>query len=432
MSRLTLIVVAGALAAGIVFRFVWPDLLEFKHDEAWTVAKTREMVERSEFPPLGMPSSQKLRNPPLSVWAFAPIGLAFGTDAPDLARGVAVGSVLALLGLLAFAWRCVPAGEREPWAWAVAVAAVNPIAVLYHRKIWPPCVTPLLCLAGLVGYFYRDRRWGAALWGFVTAVVGQIHVLGFWFAAGLGLWALLFDRRRTRWLAAVLGGAIGLLPMLHWAEYLLTTVSQPDRERSDKKMFDPKRLYGAKFWPYWVTEPVGLGAEYHLGGRTPEYLRGPEVNGSPTYLVAAAYGVAVLAAVGVLGLAVRRGLRVRPRFVEWLRGGGSPTDFLVKAGFLGFGLVFTLSLVMFNRHYLMVAFPLPFLWLTRAALGAGATDRERAWGRACLTALVCAQAVLTAALLLHLHDHGGGPDDGFGKSYGRQVADRDVWPVPPW
>jgi hypothetical protein len=197
-------------------------------------------------------------------------------------------------------------------------------------------------------------------------------------------------------------------------------------------MFDLKRLVGAKFWTYWVTEPVGIGAEYHLGGRTTEYLRGPELGGVPTHLVAVAYGVAVLAAVGVLVLAVRRGRRLRPWFVEWLRGGASPTDFLVKAGFLGFGLVFTLSLVMFNRHYLVVAFPLPFLWLARSALGAGATAGEQRWGRACLTALVAAQAVLTAALLLDLHGHGGGPLDGFGKSYGRQVREGDVWPVPPW
>src|SRR5437764_6695 len=183
MPRLTLLVVAGALAAGVALRFAWPDLVEFKHDEAWTVAKTRDMVERGEFPALGMPSTQELRNPPLSVWAFAPVGWAFGTEPADLARGVAAGSVLALVGVLAFAWRCVPAGEREAWAWAVALAAVNPIAVLYHRKIWPPCVTPLFCLAGLAGYWHRDRRWGAALWGFVTAIVGQIHVMGFWFAA---------------------------------------------------------------------------------------------------------------------------------------------------------------------------------------------------------------------------------------------------------
>lgn len=419
MPRLSRIVVAAALVVGVAFRFVWPDLLEYKHDEAWTVAKTRDMVERGEFPPLGMPSSQNLRNPPLSVWAFAPLGLVFGAEPPDLARGVAVGSLLALVGLLAFAWRCVPAGERESWVWAVAVAAVNPIAVLYHRKVWPPCVTPLLCLAGLVGYWHRDRRWGAALWGFVTAIVGQIHIVGFWFAAGLGLWAFLFDRRRTRWLAAVLGGAIGVLPMLPWGHYVLTT-----EDRSSGRAVSLQRLVGAKFWTYWVTEPVGFGAEYHLGAQMPEYRSGPAV--------AAAYGVALVAAVGVLGLALRRGWRLRPRIVDWLRGAGSPTDFMVKAGFLGFGLAFTLSLLMFNRHYLVVAFPLPFLWLTRAALGDGATPREQAWGRAFLTALVIAQAVLTAALLLHLHDHGGGPDDGFGKSYGRQVADGDVCPVPPW
>ena len=50
-------------------------------------------------------------------------------------------------------WLCgavrayLPAKEREPWIWGLALQAVSPFAIRLSRKIWPPSIlTPLLLL----------------------------------------------------------------------------------------------------------------------------------------------------------------------------------------------------------------------------------------------------------------------------------------------
>ena len=144
--------------------------------------------------------------PGLSVWVFYPFGHLFGVDDPTgPARGVQLCSLAALVGLALFAWRCVPAAEREPWLWAVALTAVNPVAVLYHRKLWPPCMLPLFSAAFVISWWHRDRRWGAAAWGLVGASLGQIHVSGFLFAFAVFLTTATSAGRRAStpscWLA---------------------------------------------------------------------------------------------------------------------------------------------------------------------------------------------------------------------------------------
>jgi hypothetical protein len=84
--------------------------------------------------------------------------------------------------------------EREPWLWAAALVAVNPYAVLMHRKIWPPSALPVFCLMPLAGWFYRDRRWGAFAWGLGGMLAAQIHVGGLFFFAGLSAWTLVAPR----------------------------------------------------------------------------------------------------------------------------------------------------------------------------------------------------------------------------------------------
>src|SRR5437868_6195238 len=133
-----------ALVAGAGFRLVWLDDMEYKVDEAWIYQLVRAFLHEGLVVWLGMPSSTNVRIPGLSIWLFYPLGMLFGIDEPTgLARGVQVLNILALLALLVFAWRAVPAGEREWWLWAIALACVNPAVVLFQRKIWPPSALPL-------------------------------------------------------------------------------------------------------------------------------------------------------------------------------------------------------------------------------------------------------------------------------------------------
>src|SRR5262249_48386049 len=151
-----LIGLAAALAAGAALRLAWADDVEYKADEAWTFVQARAAVATGDWPRFGMPTSvgASLPNPGLSVWLFVGLAHLPGTDTPQgLTRAVQLLNVLALLALAALAWRVVAPGEREAWLWALALAAVNPLAVLMQRKLWPTSALPLFTAAFLLGWW---------------------------------------------------------------------------------------------------------------------------------------------------------------------------------------------------------------------------------------------------------------------------------------
>jgi hypothetical protein len=350
---------AGVLVLGAVLRLLWVGDIEYKADEVWTFQRVQEVQAGQPLPMLGMPSSQGPLNPGLSLWIFVGLGrLADVHDPRDLARAVQILNIAAILGLVILAWRVVPAGEREAWLWAAALVAVNPLAVLFQRKIWPPCVFPPLITIFLLCWWYRDRRWAACGWGLVGACLGQIHIPGFFFAAGFVLWAFLFDRKRPAWGSFFLGSLVGALPLLPWLYYLFTAARF--------RPHDPAvwtHIFEGKFWLRWVLEPLGFGLDYSLGRDFLDFLRQPLLGGRPTF------GMLILHILaGGLGLVVlvRAGRR-------WRRERGasqdSPTAFTQNAALWGYGLLLTLSAFHVQRHYMIVLFPLQFLWLARLALG---------------------------------------------------------------
>jgi hypothetical protein len=402
-----------ALALGAVLRLAWVMDIEYKGDEEWTFSQAREVEQGGPWPRFGMPASAGPLNPGPSVWAFVLLGKVTGCDDPTaLARGVQVLSLAALLSLAAFAVLLVPPGEREPWLWAVALASVNPTTVLLNRKIWPPSVLPLLTLVMLAGWWRRDRRWGAFLWGLVGALLGQIHMAGFFFAAGFALWAALFDRRRVAWLGWLLGSSLGALPMLPWLSYLLT-----EYHSSGPSHVYWVHLLEFKFWVRWVMQALGFGLEYSLDKEYATFLRYPLVNGRPTYFAWGAARAAMLAGLFLLGRAAWRLWQDRRRLPALVRGKDSQTAFTLSAALWGFGGLLTVSSVYMQRHYLAVAFPLTFVWLARLALPAAGRPSGLNWGRAVLLGLCLSQAVLTATFLDYVHANQGSRHGDYGTTY---------------
>ena len=175
---------AVALLLGAGLRLIWVQDMEYKLDEAWTFDRARAVGETERFPWVGMLSSVEIRHPGMSIWVFLYLGKLSGTDDPtQLARACQLVNIAAILLLVVFALRAVPRAERESWLWATALVCLNPLAVLMHRKIWPPSILPLFTMMLLVCWWYRDRRWGALAWGLAGAILGQIHPAGFFFAA---------------------------------------------------------------------------------------------------------------------------------------------------------------------------------------------------------------------------------------------------------
>lgn len=415
----------AVLLLGAVFRLMWGEVIEYKADEAWVYRLVAEHYEQGTWTPLGMPSSQNVRVPGLSVWVFYPFAYLFGADEPTaVARGVQVSSLAALVLLVLFAWRCVPAGEREAWYWAAAIIAVNPISVIYQRKIWPPALLPVFCMLFLISWWYRDRRWGAFAWGALGALLGQIHASGFLFGAAVWGATLLFDRRSFRWAGWVAGSVLGCLPMIGWGLYLLT---KPDRVGDNFFAFN--RLIEGKFWSHWATEPLGLDLRGILGQETGDFLAWPFVAGRATYGAAILQVLAAILGAAIYTLVVVRWWR-RERGSSVPRQPLSSSALIVRAGFICYGLLLTLAAVRFYRHYLLVTFPLMALWLARLALPAGLKGLELARSRWLLSRLCVVNALCTILLLCYLHAQGGAPLGLFGPSYGEQVRQTGQRPPP--
>src|SRR2546423_1677523 len=81
------------------------------------------------------------------IWVFLALGKLSGAETPpELARVCQLVNIAAIALMLAFALRAVPRPEREAWLWAAALVSVNPLAVVLHRKIWPPSIVPLFVM----------------------------------------------------------------------------------------------------------------------------------------------------------------------------------------------------------------------------------------------------------------------------------------------
>ncbi|WP_020475965.1 hypothetical protein [Zavarzinella formosa] len=399
-----------AVFIGGALRLAWPGDIEYKMDEAWTFDMVRTARETGKIPPLGMPSSRKVLNPGMSVWVFVALDRVCPAATPvDLVRGVQVCNAIALLLLAGFVWWCIPAGQREVWIWAVFLAAVNPVDVRFQRKIWPPSLFPIPLVIMWIGWWYRDRRAGAFIWGLIGALIGQVHMPGFIMSAGIVGWMLWKDRASVRWRWWLAGSAVGVLPMLNWLSYMTSA-----KEKTPADTFVWDNLLSMKFYTHWITQPLGIGFKHALGDGVMDFLGQPFWDGKPTYLLFALQGVMVAAGLTILLLCVQRWRRREP--VE-----STPTRTLTNAVVWGYGLLLTISFLPFFRHYLMVCFPIMAIWLAYHAVGYG-SESSRRIGRICLAALVAGQLILTASFMEYVHRLEGG---------GHRTADyRDTYDSP--
>jgi hypothetical protein len=412
-SRGLAALLAASLVLGALYRNAWVEDMEWKYDEQTMFRASQRAGVSEPWLWTGMRSGVGAPNPGMSVWVFAALARVSGAREPlALGRAVMVTNSLALALLLLFARVKPEEEERAAWLWAGALAAVNPGAVQLQRKIWAQSILPIFSLAALLGWWNRRTRWGAFLWGAVGACLGQIHMSGFFFAAALALWTALFDRRSgapPRWRWWLLGSALAAWPLVPWAAAVLASRGAG---LQGIDWLEPLRM---EFWAQWLLDVSGLGTAHSLGRRGfIEWLGAPVLLGRRTFgvggLVAVAMGLAAAAIAGAVWA-------LWPRRREWrsLASGGGPTGRIQNAAFLGFGLLLTASFVRVFPHYLVVAFPLTYLWLARAALLGPR-------GRRLLAGLWAAHALLSAAFLLHIHQSGGSPGGDYGVSYARQVG----------
>ncbi len=400
--------VAAAVLAGAALRLAWPADMEWKADEQQMYALAGDLARGGPLPWVGMSSGVGTRNPGMSVWAFAAVWRAFDVRSPlGLGRAVMTLNAAALLGLLALALTR-RREEREGWLWAAALGAANPGALQLQRKIWAQSILPLPTLAFLAAFAHRRTIAGAFLWGLLGACLGQVHMSGFFLAFGVALWTALLDRggraeekAPVRWGTWLAGSAVGALPLVPWARaVLLAPGGAPARSLA--------HVQELGFWRDWLLDLGGLQLQYSLRRDYPAFLAGPRVLGFPTYGALALQTALLAAVVAALILGARallRGSSLRERLLS-----ASTASLLQNGTFLVMGAAITLSGIKARPHYLLVAFPLTYLWLARLALWHAA-------GRKLLAASCALYLALSGAFLLHVHRHGGAPGGDYGRSW---------------
>jgi hypothetical protein len=345
----------------------------------------------------------------MNVWVFWGLGQALDAETPpELARGVQWLSILTLILYVIFVLHCVPEREREPWWWGLALMALCPIAVLFHRKIWQPCLFPIFTFAWLLGWWRRETWWGAFLWGLVGALLGQIQLAGLFFAFGTFAWVVCFARRQVRWGWWLAGSTLGALPLVPWLSYLL---NRPAGDEIHGAAWH--HLFSGQFWHRWLLEAFGASAQYPLGADFGDFLRYPLIAGVPTYgmlllhVVLAAMVVAFLAG-GAVHL-----WRERTNWRSWFADRSSPTSFTLQAILWGFGLCMTATLMPFHRHYLLIAMPFVYVWLARGMMKL----QRGALARGILATLCVQHGLISVQFLAYVHENGSHLRGQFGIPY---------------
>jgi hypothetical protein len=412
----------AAVLCGCWLRLAWPLEIEYKADEVYMFEHSQRIGMSEPWPVLGMRSGAGgVRNPGLSVWFFAGLARLTGATTPvELSRAVQGLNCLALGALALFARRFT-GDERRAWLWALCFAALAPTAILVQRKMWAQSVLPLLCMVLLAAWWRRRTFFGALAWAALALLIGQIHMTGFIFFAALTLWTLAFRRNTMDWRGWAVGTLLGGLTALPWLQAALL---DPQHAGKAPRLF---HVFNLEYWRLWLTDGIGVGLPKNLGPGWIDLMQRPLWAGHATWLV----GAAELGLCAILGFFLlqwaeplwraRHGWRAR---LAGLVTTSSESTGLLLAALVGYGLLLSLPTFVFARYYLLITFPLAYLWLARLALspavrGRAAQGRRRP-GRLALNLFVAVQ------LLGFLRQNGGAPHGDFGVSWRAQAAARAV------
>ena len=399
---------ACALACGVVLRLLWPADMEWKADEQRMFTWASAIGVTEPWPQVGMASGVAVPNPGLSVWIFVPLARVAG-DPVALAQLVQLANVIALFGFAILGTsRAFTAPARELWFAGLALMSVNPIAIVLARKIWAQSLLPVFSVATLAAHASRRSWVGAFIWGLVGALTGQIHMSGFFLQAALAAWTWLSERRsgagiaRARWSAWAAGSLVGAIPLWPWALDLLRSENHFSRDWLATLV--PRAPYT------WLVDSLGIDTPYVYRPESLWFLAEPRIGGVPTYGMAIAHA----ALIGIALYCLVRWVTAirRPRLVS------PPEDghlwLWIHAAAFGMTALLMLAGVRARTHYLVIAYPLPFVWLAWLLLTYGSTRLYRI--------TLALQLAITITLMLQVHRDGGVANGAYGLSYRAQNA----------
>lgn len=412
-STLTRDLIAATLLAllALALRTVDLGLLEFKGDEAVAIHLALPMAEGKALPQVGLMSSVGLHNPPLFIWLTA-LPVAFTVD-PASVTAVLIGGLNVLAVVLTF-W--LFRGRLGFWPAVIAALlfAVSTWPVLYGRKLWAQdCLPPfsvLLLHVLLLVYERRRTRWIAAA-PVLACVLWQLHFSGI--PVVLLTLLILGLRFRTLNYTALLAG-VGLAVLLtvpylqfqaknDWPD-VKGLMAMASGKKADGAPKDPsnRTRFDAIQWTGYASVGADLG--YSLGDSTEAFRTDRSALGRTLGGVATWGGIVAI----VLGLAYWGAGLIR-RQTDARR----PT--LPVATFFLFGYVALMSVLGLDRiypHYFIIVYPVPFL-LAGVGLASGLRFGSRGVvACAILTAVIVVGHIATLGeLRSFLRAHGGAAGD---------------------
>ncbi len=392
--------------AGIIIRLTWVNDMEWKWDERLMYVAAVDIANGGELPATGMKSGGGVENPGLSMWVFGLIAK-ITTDPVGMVKIIIISNIIALLGFLALAFKKFKGKDREVWLWGIALAAVSPIAILFSRKLWAQDILPILSFLIILGHQYRHKRWGAILWGLGGALVGQIHMSGFFFAFGLFAFTAWYDYKnklKSKWIYWIIGSVIGAIGLIPWVLYLVNNVGE--------SKLSILHIFQFNFFIYWFIDPTGLNITYSLRESMKLFITFPWIKGINTYLVALIHiGLIAIAGVVVVGIVTHARKAItfirQKQFFKKISDIQDTNAFYLVAILFGLGILMTFSCIWIQPHYLIIAFPFPYIFVMRMLY-----PRKKL-----MFATLVLQLLLSVAFFTFIHQTQGTTNSDYGKTY---------------
>lgn len=405
-----ILIIACFIAAGIVLRLVWTEDMEWKDDEVWMFDHAQAAYKSGNWDITGMQSSAGIVNPGLSVWIFTLFGF-FCSTPVGMARCVELINIFAILGFLFVAFKKIEGQERKIWLWGLALASVSPLAILFSRKIWEQDVIVLFSLITVGGNMYRYNRVGAFLWGLAGAMAGQVHMSGFFYSAGLFLFTVIYDKlsqNKTKYLWWLVGSAIGSIGLIPWLNYM--------HSHPHETTLKWEHLFQFSFYFYWLVDSLGVNIMYSVRDEFWELIKLPLIGFVPTYFIAIIH--LFLAGTGIylikkifnyvtVNLLVLKSKQKIKNYIRNL----SLSEFYLWSVLLGLGVLLNFCGVITFQHYLIVAFPFSYIFLSKALI-----SRPKL-----LLSVVTSQMIISISFIYYIHLNNGAVSGDYGKSYKIQI-----------
>lgn len=204
-------------------RLFFLNLIEFKADEALTVASLQQFIKKPQLIQAGLVSSTGARNFPLFQYLLILPSL-ISTHPQFLSGVIAAFNSLAIIALYLIIKRFYP--QKHAFITASLMGA-SPWAILFSRKIWAQDLLPLFAVPIvwlILTIMHRQAKpVHHLLLGIFIALQAQLHASGIFIALIYIAWLIIAHKHSLK--SLVIGLAIGALPALPYI--MLQITSQP-------------------------------------------------------------------------------------------------------------------------------------------------------------------------------------------------------------